>query len=612
MRKYESLVKEIVKNVGGKENIVSLTHCITRLRFSLKDETIAKDEVLKKMDGVVTVMHGGGQYQVVIGNHVPDVYKEACGQLGIQAGSAAETEAKKMGAGEILIDFISNVMGPCISVLCASGMLKGILSILTYFGLMSQTGGLYQILNACGDALFYFFPIYLGYTTAKKMKMEPFIGLTIGAAMVYPSIQGVDLNVFGYMVNTTYTSTILPVIFTVLFASVIYKPLKKVIPDVIKTFFIPLVVISVSTVAGFILIGPVMNQIGVLLGNAIETGYNFSPVLAGFLVGSLYQIMVIFGVHGAFGAIAFIQIAQGLPSFLGFMVGTTFAQTAVVFAIWLKTKDQKLKSIAFPAIISGIFGVTEPAIYGITLPRIKFFIISCIGAGLTGAYLGLTDTLYWNLTGLGIFTIPGFIGGTVPAGKILANVLISLAIGIVFSFILTFLLYKDDEQEEKAEGNKDEIEKKTYKEDVQAPLKGDVANISEAEDEAFALGTLGDGMVIMPTEGKVYAPFDGTVTTLFPTLHAIGITGDSGVEVLIHVGMNTVNLNGKGFSAHIAQGDHVKKGQLLMDVDLKMIIAEGFSVQTPVIITNSADMMDILKTENSKVEKTDVLMTVLF
>ena len=445
MRKYEELVKEIIKQIGGKENVISLTHCITRLRFQLKDEGIANDDVLKNMDGVVTVMHGAGQYQVVIGNHVPDVYKEACEQLGMQAGNTESQEnEKKKGAGEILIDFITNVVGPCMSILCASGMIKGVLSLLTYFGLLSTAGGVYQILNACGDALFYFFPIFLGYTTAKKVKMDPFLGLVIGAAMVYPTIQGVDLELFGFVLNTTYTSTMLPVIFTVLFASVIYKPLKKKIPDVIKSFFVPMIVMVVAVPIGFILIGPIMNEIGNLIGNVIMAGYNLSPILAGALVGSLYQVMVIFGVHGALGAIAFIQLSNGEPMFLGFMAGTTFAQTAVVFAIWLKTRNKKLKSVALPAIISGIFGVTEPAIYVVTLPRIKFFIISCIGAGLTGAYLGLTDTLLWNLTGLGIFTIPGFIGGTEPAGAIMANVLISLAIGIAFSFVLTWILYKDD------------------------------------------------------------------------------------------------------------------------------------------------------------------------
>ena len=612
MRKYEKLVEDIIANIGGKGNVISLVHCITRLRFQLKDEGLANDDVLKNMEGIITVMHGAGQYQIVIGNHVPEVFEEACKQLGIQPGNSSKEEPVKKGVGAFLIDFISSIMGPCINVLCASGMIKGILSILTFFSLLSTTSGIYQILNACGDALFYFFPILLGYTTAKKLKMEPFIGLLIGAGLIYPTIQNVDLSVLGFTFNVNYTSTILPVIFTVVFASLIYKLLIKVIPDVIKSFFVPMIVMLVSMPIGFMLIGPFMNQVSNFLGNMITAGYNLSPILAGFLVGSLYQIMVLFGVHGALGAVAFIQLAAGEPSFLGFMVGASFTQTAVVFAIWLKTKNKKIKNIALPAIISGIFGVTEPAIYGITLPRVKFFIVSCIGAGLTGAYLGLTDTLLWHLTGLGIFTIPGFIGGTVSVSTILLNVIIALAIGIAFSFIVTFVLYKDEEEKEENETGRSSSEAGSYKTVIMTPIKGDVIDLAEAEDEAFSLDTLGDGVVILPKEGKVYAPFDGTITVLFPTLHAIGITGDSGVEVLIHVGIDTVQMEGKGFHAHIKQGDHVKSGQLLLDVDLKVIKKAGFSAQTPVILSNSKDMIDLIKTDKKMVGKEDVLMTALY
>lgn len=447
MRKYEKLCEDIIRQVGGKDNIADLRHCITRLRFTLKDESLADDEGLKQTEGVVTILHAAGQYQVVIGNHVPDVFKEACLQLGIQdkiTDKSSADEGVKKGVGPLILDYITSIMNPCIAMLCASGVLKGILSILSFAGILTEGQGLYMLWDAASDALFLYFPILLGYTTAKKLKMEPFVGLIIGAAMVYPSIQGVDITILGYTCNATYTSTILPVIFTVIAASFLYHWLMKFIPDVIKTFFVPMLVLAIVVPIGFLFIGPVMNKVGDGLNYVITAGYNLSPTLAGFLVGSLYQIMVIFGVHGVFSSICFLQIAQGEGSYLGFMVGTTFAQTAVVLAIWLKTKDQQLKKVAFPAIISGIFGVTEPAIYGVTLPRIKFFVISCLGAGLTGAFLGLTNTLYWNLTGMGIFTIPGFIGGTENPGIIMANVLISLAIGIAFSFVLTFLLYKDD------------------------------------------------------------------------------------------------------------------------------------------------------------------------
>ena len=600
MKKYEQLAKSIIKNVGGKENIRSLTHCITRLRFKLKDESKANDDVLKNMEGVVTIMHSAGQYQVVIGNHVPLVYDEVCEQIGIIPDSKEVETKEKKTAGAVVIDFISNIMGPCINVLCASGMIKGILAILSFFNILPSTTGLYQILNGCSDALFYFFPILLGYTTASKLKVEPFVGLLIGAGLVYPSIQSVDLDVFGLVINTTYTSTILPVIFTVMFASLLYHPLQKHVPSVIKSFFVPMITLMIAMPIGFIIIGPIMNQISTWLGDLINAGYQLSPALAGVMIGGLYQIMVIFGVHGALGAIAFIQIAAGQPSFLGFMVGTTFAQTAVVFAIYLKTKNRKLKEVALPAVISGIFGVTEPAIYGVTLPRIKFFVISCIGAALTGGYLGLVNTQLYALTGLGIFTIPGFIGGSESPASILFNVIVSLIIGMAFSFIVTYVLYKDDEKGVSGE------------EELIAPIHGSIKSLDEAEDKAFASGSLGDGILILPTEGKVVAPADGTVTTLFPTLHAIGITTDKGVEVLIHVGINTVQLEGKGFTPHVAQGDHVKKGQLLLDVDLDYLKKEGYSTETPIIITNSNDLKTIDKTKRDSIQNDDKLLTVSF
>lgn len=607
MKKYTAFVKEIIELIGGKENVISLTHCVTRLRFQLKDENIAQDEKLKNMEGVVTVMKAGGQYQIVIGNHVPQVYEEVCDELGISAHTAVDTKSKKQSTGQFLLDFISGIMTPCISMLCASGMIKGILSIFTYFGLLATDSGIYQLLNACGDALFYFFPILLGYTTAKKLKMEPFLGLIIGAALLYPTIQGVDLNVLGMSVNATYSSTLLPVIFTVIFASFIYHPLQKVIPDVIKAFFVPMIVLAITVPIGFSLIGPFMNEVGNIMGDIITTALDFSPTLAGFLVGGLYQIMVIFGIHGALGAVAFVQLSAGQPSFLGFMAGTTFTQTAVVCAIYLKTKDKKLKTIALPAIISGIFGVTEPAIYGITLPRIKYFVISCIGAGLTGAFLGFTKTLLWQLTGLGIFTIPGFIGGDVAVGKIMFNVILALVIGIAFSFILTFILYKDEVEE-----NVPTVNNKTKNVNINSPMEGKIIELSKAEDEAFASGTLGDGICIIPSEGTVVAPVDGTVTTLFPTLHAIGITGDAGEEILIHIGLNTVQLEGKPFHAHVKQGDKVSCGDVLLDVDLEQIKQAGLSVQTPIIITNSSEMVSVIKTNKDFIHHKELLMNVVF
>lgn len=608
MGKYEELSRKIIENVGGKDNINGLTHCITRLRFQLKDESKANDDVLKNMDGVVTLMKSAGQYQVVIGNHVPDVFAEVCQQAGITGGASTE-EKKKLSPGAYVIDFISNVIMPVLPALTASGMLKGLLSIASFSGWMAPEDGLYVLLSAVADAVFFFFPVLFGYTSAKKMKMDPFVGAAIGAALMYPTIQGVDLNVLGMNINVSYTSSVLPIILTNMLASVVYKWLMKVIPDVVKTFVVPMITLTIAAPLGFMAIGPVANTLSQWIADGIMSVYSFSPVLAGLVSGAFWQVLVIFGIHMGLVAVGFVQLAAGTPTpIFALMGGASFAQTAVVFAIWLKTKDKSLKGLALPAWISGIFGVTEAAIYGVTLPRIKYFVISCITSALSGAYIGLTGLLCYQMAGLGIFSLPGFLNDNMAASTTMLHLAISLAIAMVPAFLITYFMYSDEEKTDVATADG----KKQISEVVHSPIKGKVMPLSSAEDEAFATGVLGKGMVIIPSEGKVFAPVDGTVTSLFPSLHAIGITGDNGIEVLIHVGMNTVQLDGEGFSAHVKQGDKVKKGDLMLEFDIDLIKEKGYSVDTPVIITNSKDLLDLIETQNEHVTTSDELLTAIY
>lgn len=608
MRKYEQLTKEIIENVGGKSNINALTHCVTRLRFQLKDESKANDNVLKDMDGVVTVMKSAGQYQVVIGNHVPEVYDEVLLQTGISSDSAL-FEKKKMSIGAALIDFISSVMGPILAVLMASGMIKGVIAIAQFAGWIDAASGFYALLSGVGDAMFYFFPVLLGHTVAKKLKMDPFVGLLIGAGLMYPTLQGVDLKILGICINVTYTSTVLPVILTTWLASYLYNALNKVIPDVIKTFVVPMLTLLIAVPIGFMAIGPVANQVSDGLASAIMALYSFNPTIAGFIIGSSWQLLVLFGIHMGLVAVALVQLMSGQPTPIFSLSGAaSFAQTAVVFAIWLKTKDKKLKNLALPAWISGIFGVTEPAIYGVTLPRVKFFVISCIGAGIGGAYAGFSGLMCYQMAGMGIFSVPGFFGGTMSIPTIVMHFVISNGVAMLFSGILTFILYKDEATESAITDFKG-IDKREI---ITAPIKGKIMPLSEIEDEAFSLGILGKGLAILPDEGKVFAPVDGTITTLFPSLHAIGITGDNGLQILIHVGMNTVELNGAGFIAHVKQNDCVKKGQLLLDFDIDLIKGHGFSIETPIVITNSNDLKNVKETKSKSVAITDELLIAEF
>lgn len=610
MGKYESLAKDIVKNVGGKENIVSLTHCVTRLRFQLKDESIANTDVLKNMEGVVTVMQTAGQYQVVIGNHVPDVFKDVCEVAGISANSTAEVD-KKMSFGAKALDLISGIFMPSIGILCASGILKGVNTLLDMAGIVTTTSGLGILLAAAADAMFIFFPIILGFNAFKKLGGNPFLGMTLGAALCYPTLQGVDVNVFGYiMVNATYTSTMLPIVVLSFIAVPFEKWLNKVVPDVIKTFVVPAIVLAVCFPLGFCVIGPAANWVGDKINTIIQTAYGISPVIAGALMGFCWQLLVLVGCHMVVLMPILLGLLAGTPQPLMAVIAfPSFVQTGAVFAIWLKTKNKKLKEIALPAWISGIFGVTEPAIYGVTLPNGKQFIFTCAGAAIVGAVIVLLGGNQYTMAGMGLFSIPGLINPENAGYSLMVAVGVML-FATVLGFVVAFLTYKDAETAETAPATTDS--KVSIKKEVLAsPLTGKIVPLTQVEDAAFSGELLGKGIAINPTDGKVYAPCDGTVMSLFPTKHAIGIISDNGAEILIHLGIDTVQLNGEHFTAHVAQGDKVKKGQLLITCDIEEVKKAGYSTVTPVIITNTKDYLDVVPTKEGDINSKEDLLTVI-
>lgn len=607
MGKYEQLAKDIIKNVGGKENVLSLTHCVTRLRFQLKDEGKANTDVLKNMDGVVTVMQTAGQYQVVIGNHVPDVFKDVCEVAGISGGEGSGEKVKRKFS-EAALDIISGIFMPSIGILCASGILKGVNIILDMAGLIPAASGLGQILAGAADAMFWFLPIILGFNAFKKLGGNPYLGMTLGAALCYPALQGVNLNVLGFNVNATYTSTMLPILVMSFIAVPMEKWLNKVVPDVVKTFVVPAVVLFVCVPVGFCLIGPAANEVGAIINNVIQGAYGFSPIVAGILLGFLWQLLVMVGCH----------VLVVLPMMMGLMAGEpqplmavvafpSFVQTGAVFAIWLKSKNKKLKTIALPAWISGIFGVTEPAIYGVTLPNGKQFILTCVGAGVIGGLSVLLGVSQFTMGGMGVFALPAMIDPANGSGSIISAVIVAVA-AIVIGFIIAFVTYKD-KKEAVIENKEEKLVK--GREVICSPINGNVLPLSEAKDDAFAQGLLGNGVAIDPADGKVVSPVDGTVMTLFPTKHAIGLVSDNGAEILIHLGMDTVKLDGKYFEAHVKQGDKVKKGDVLVTCDVEAIKAEGYSMITPVIVTNTADYLDVVEMASGTVKAGDDIISCL-
>ncbi len=602
MGKYQKLAEDIVKNVGGRENVTGLVHCITRLRFSLKDESLANDDVLKKMDGVVTVMKSGGQYQVVIGNHVPEVFADVMPLLNLDERAAAPEEKKSGKLLDRAIDVVSGIFQPILSIMAACGMLKGLNTLLVTFGFYSAECGGYMIINAAGDALFTFLPLFLGYTAAKKFGLKPMLGLAVGAAMCYPGIQlsavsagaeplytvlgstmfssPVYIDFFGIpVISVDYTGTVIPVILAVWFASKCEKFFSRFIPDLVKFFFVPMLTLLVTLPVSILFLGPVATFGSTLISEFTLAIRGFSPLLAGGIVGLTWQILVIFGMHWGFIPVYINNVMTlGYDNVMMPFFACTFATSAVVMAIFFKTKDRKLKEMAIPNFISGIFGVTEPAIYGILLPLKKPFIISCIAGGIGGAFYGHFNFRKFILGGMGVFELPNMMN---PDGS-MGNILVAfagIAISMVVGFVLTMIFYQDEPKEASAFQPDAPIT-------VYSPLKGRVIPLSEVKDEAFASGILGQGAAIVPEEGVLYAPADGTISAFFPTGHAVGMSTDEGLELLLHVGMDTVQLEGKGFKPLVQAGDRVKRGQKLLEFDIDLIKNAGYSTVTPVLVAN--------------------------
>lgn len=638
--KYDGLARIIIQNVGGRENIIGLTHCITRLRFKLKDESKANTDVLKSTDGIVTVIQSGGQYQVVIGNHVPDVYDVVCERAHIAGeASSSEGEEKQMSVGAKLIDMISGIFAPTLGVLAATGIIKGLLALWAFiaasklFGIDVTTSGAYMTWYSVADGFFYFLPIILGYTAAKKFKMNEFTGMALGIALVYPNMVGLKatdvvgslfagtsfqmdwhttfFNIPVIMPMSGYTSSVVPIVLAVACAAWLEKRLKKVIPDVVKVFIVPVIVLAIMVPATYLVVGPIATILSNLVGFVFKGLFGIPVIgglIAGIALGALWQVLVIFGLHWGVVPLALINISTlGYDYVLAPVFAASFAQSMVVLAIILRTKNQKLRNIAIPACISGMFGVTEPCIYGVTLPKKKPFVISCIGAAIGGGIIGFAGCKGYMMGGLGLFGLPNYIDPKTNSIYSLIWIIIGLIAAMVFSFVVTFIIYKDDEvvsvEQKSAAIGKNET--------VYAPIKGEVKDLTEVEDEAFATGAMGQGVAIIPVEGKLYAPVDGEVTTFFPTGHAIGLVSDNGAEILIHVGMDTVKMNGDGFSPKVAQGAKVKKGDLLLEFDIEKIKAAGYSITTPIIITNTEAYADVVPSASGNVNALDAVITLL-
>lgn len=667
--KYDGLARIIIQNVGGRDNIISLTHCITRLRFKLKDESKANTDVLRATDGIVTVMQAGGQYQIVIGNHVPDVYAVVCEHAHITGSAPAQEGAEKrdMSAGARLIDFISGVFQPSLGALAGAGIIKGLLALWVFLagrmGVDATASGAYQLWYAVGDGFFYFLPFVLAFNTAKKLNMNQFSAFGIAAALLYPSMANITSGeVLGTVLSGTrfamdyyssffgipvimppsgYGSSVVPIILALLVAAPLEKGLKRTIPDTVKVFFVPVFLFLIMVPLTYLVIGPVSAILCILLQIFFDALFGLPVIgglVAGLVIGALWQVLVIFGLHWSLIPLAMINLStQGYDYLLATSFAASFAQSAAVFAVFIRTKDQKLKSLALPAVVSGLCGVTEPAIYGISLPKKKPFVISCIAAAIGGGIIGFAGVKGYTMGGLGIFGFFNYINTNSGSLYSLIWSIVGVAVAMAAAFIMTMATYQEGAAAAGADragadgsgvaaggsrvgGNGEGADGASAGgseagEDVickiVSPLKGIAKDLKEAPDEAFSGGALGQGVLIVPSEGKLYAPCDGEIATFFPTGHAIGMRTPQGVELLIHVGMDTVKLDGDGFTPKAKQGETVKQGDLLLEFDIAKIKAAGCPIDTPIVVTNIDEFTDVIPQHEREVSPGDEIITIM-
>ncbi|MDG3142166.1 beta-glucoside-specific PTS transporter subunit IIABC [Streptococcus suis] len=629
---YTELAKDIVAHVGGKDNVVNLRHCVTRLRFVLKDEAKADTDYLKARDGVVTVVKAGGQYQVVIGNHVPDVYAAVIEQGVSGVGSLDVDEGDGAPKGNLFdrfVDLVSGIFQPFLGPLAAAGIIKGIVAIMgSLMGMNAANSALYVILNATGDGFFQFLPLLIAITAARKFKMSEFTALAIAAALVYPDIvvsvtglkeAGLD-HVFGIpftLPASGYLSTVMPAILAVWVASIIEKFMKRITPDVVKLFIVPFVTLLVTVPLTFLLVGPIANLLADGLSAGFQAIMDFSPIVYGFVLGAAWQVMVMFGLHWAVVPLAILDVAtKGQSSILVPALLPNFTQTGVLLAILLKTKEQKVKTITTPALISSLFGVTEPAIYGVTLPMRIPFIISCVVSGFIGSAVMFFKVTGYSIGGMGVFLYPSLVNPKTGDISGMVWAIILTVVAIVASFIIQYFAPVPTLYGAPAEDKKKDIDVVAVEEVVDikqeiiaSPLIGNVVTLENVPDEVFASGAMGKGIAIDPADGVVVAPANAEVSLVFPTNHAIGLKTENGAEILIHIGMDTVSLAGKGFKSFVKVGDKVTPGQKLLEFDVNAIKAAGLPVITPIIVTNTDAYTDVLTTQESRVNIGDYLLT---
>ena len=596
VRDYEKLAVDIINAVGGKENIVKAARCATRLRLVLKETPKDAHKKVSELTGVITVVENNGQFQVVIGTHVGKVFDKV--QTIVDLDDSSKDEAPKGTILNRVIATMSAVFAPFIYILAAAGILQGCLILINMAYPSFQSTGTYEVLSFMSWAPFTFLPIFIAITASRHFKCNMFIAVACCASLVSPTWSEIAARIAGgenisflgiALAETTYTSSVLPPLFLVWILSYVEKFVEKSLPDVVKSLFTPLLCMIIMVPLTIVAIGPVSDNLATAIANGYNSLYNFAPALAAAVIGGLWQIVVIFGVHWGVTPMCLANYDMyGMDTFQAFQTMAVVAQMGAAFGVFLKAKKMETKNVSLSAGITGIFGITEPAIYGVTLKYKKPFICGCVAGALGAVVASFFNVAYYAYAGLpGLLTVVNAINPENPTS--IMGMAIGCAIAVIGSIILVQIVGFGEESEEVKEDIIKEVATTLLdnNKEIKNPLSGKVLPLSKVEDAVFSSGAMGNGIAIDPTDNKVYAPFDGTVEFIAETKHAIGLKSDDGVELLIHVGMDTVKMNGKGFDVKTKVNERVKEGDLLLEFDRNEIQKEGYSLITPVVITNN-------------------------
>lgn len=622
---YQNLAKVILENVGGNGNVTGLTHCATRLRFNLQDERKAKTEELKKTKGVMGVVSNGGQYQIIIGSDVPNVYKELMKICGTTDGKAGQQKDNR-SLGARFIDTISGIFTPILPVLVAAGMLKAVLSLLTALSLVDKSAQAYQIISFMADAGYYFLPLMLANSAAKKFNCNIYLAMMLGGILLHPNFvsmvaaskeSGEAIKLFFLPIyNANYSSSVIPIILSVWFMSKVEPIADRISPKPVKYFTRPLITVLVTGVVSLVVLGPV----GYVVANFIATTLTTLDVYAGWLVptivGAVLPLLVMTGTHYSLVSVSInSRMTIGYDTMINTgSLASNIAQGGAVLAVSFKSKVKEIKELASSAGVTAVCGITEPALYGVTMRHRTCLYSTMIGGACGGFFMGIFHVRNYTGGSPGLMTMPGYLGGDGFHDLIFAA--LGALIAFVIAFAVSFVIYRDPREEAETsvpEEKKEPVNKTENKGagSICAPLSGRVVPLSEVNDPTFAQEILGKGAAIIPAENTVVSPVNGTVEMVFDTLHAIGLRSEDGAEVLIHIGLDTVKLGGKYFKAFVKNGDTVKTGDPLVEFDMEKIKAEGYDVITPVIISNTMEYGDIIAVSDQEIKAGEGLIKVI-